>query len=183
MRLRPIVPYDPIEDLTDDANRHYSDPDAIDDQTLFNDNLSEFERPTPIEITNEIEINETETIDSEHGTIYYERKQVREVPSPPNFSPENIRTENTQHTEYEIPSDTVATPPLVTESEQNALLNDDATSTTSSTETPVPITHNNTTRYSLREAPIPRTYNNLLVHELQAKPALLKFMERKSTSQ
>ena len=31
MRLRPFVPHDPIEDIHDDAARHHSDPDAIDD--------------------------------------------------------------------------------------------------------------------------------------------------------
>ena len=41
MRLRPFVLHDPIEDITDDANRNYSAPDAVDDQTLFNDNLPE----------------------------------------------------------------------------------------------------------------------------------------------
>ena len=183
MRLRPFVPHDPNEDITEDANRHYSDPDAVDYQTLFNHKLLEFERPTPAEITSEIEINETEIIDSEHGTIYYERKQIRKVPPLPNLLPENIRTENTHYTEHENPYDTKATPPLITESEQNAPLNDDATSTISSTETQVPITRNNTTRYSLTEATIPKTYNDFLVHELQAKPALLKFMQRKSASQ
>ena len=72
MRLRPFVPHAPIEDITDDANRHYSDLNAVDDQILFKDNLPEFERPTPAELTNETEVNEAETLDSEHGTIYYE---------------------------------------------------------------------------------------------------------------
>ena len=172
MRLRPFVPHAPIEDITDDANRHYSDLNAVDDQILFKDNLPEFERPTPAELTNETEVNEAETLNSEHGTIYYE---------PP--LAENTRTKNTQYTEYDNPSDTVARPPLINESEQNVPLNDVATSTTSSTETPIPITRNNTTRHSLREARIPKTNNSFLVHDLQAKPALLNFMQRKSASQ
>ena len=32
MRLRMFVPHDHIEAVIDDENRHYSDPDATDDQ-------------------------------------------------------------------------------------------------------------------------------------------------------
>ena len=74
MRLRPFVPDNPIEDITSDAIRHYSDPDAVDDQTLFNDNLTELDQSTPAEITGEIGVNETENVDNEHRKIYYERK-------------------------------------------------------------------------------------------------------------
>ena len=113
---------------------------------------------------------------------YYERKQVREVSPLPNSLPETIQTDNTSHTECDNPSNRVAAPPP-TEPERNVTLNDDAALTTSSTETPAPITHNNTTCNSLREASIPKTYENFLVHELQAKPALLKIMQRKSAGQ
>ena len=112
--------------------------------------------------------------------IYYERKQVREVPPLPNPLPESIQTENEQQTEGESPTDRMATPLPLSEPERNIPLNDDAASTTSSTETPAPITRNNTTRYSLREAPVPKTCSNFLVHGLQAKPAVLKIMQRKT---
>ena len=69
MRLRPFVPHDPIEDIHDDADRDYSDPDAIDDQSIFNNNLPAPEPSPPAENTFDLDTNETETIDYEHGTI------------------------------------------------------------------------------------------------------------------
>ena len=75
MRLRPFVPHDPIEDVHDDASRHCSDPDAIDDQSIFNDKLLALETPPSAENTVELDTKETDTIDSEHGTIYYEHKR------------------------------------------------------------------------------------------------------------
>ena len=183
MRLRPFVPHDKIEDVTDDVNRHYSDPDAIDDQSIFNDNLPAIERSPPAENTFELDTNETEAIASEHGTIYYEHKRVHEVPPLSNPLPEAIRTENTYQNRTEIQSDEPPTSLPNHESEKQIPTHNDAESTTSSAETPTPITRNNITRYSLREAPVPKTFDNFLVHELQAKPALLKFMQRKSESQ
>ena len=183
MRLRPFVPHDKIEDVTDDVNRHYSDPDAIDDQSIFNDNLPAIERSPPAENTFELDTNETEAIASEHGTIYYEHKRVHEVPPLSNPLPEAIRTENTYQNRTEIQSDEPPTSLPNHESEQQIPTHNDAESTTSSAETPTPITRNNITRYSLREAPVPKTFDNFLVHELQGKPALLKFMQRKSQSQ
>ena len=183
MRLRPFVPHDKIEDVTDDVNRHYSDPDAIDDQSIFNDNLPAIERSPPAENTFELDTNETEAIASEHGTIYYEHKRVHEVPPLSNPLPEAIRTENTYQKRTEIQSDEPPTSLPNHESEQQIPTHNDAESTTSSAETPTPITRNNITRYSLREAPVAKTFDNFLLHELQAKPALLKFMQRKSESQ
>ena len=97
MRLRPFVPHNPIEDITGDAIRHYSDSDAVDDQTLFNDVLTELEQSTPAEITGEVGVNETENVDNEHRKIYYERKQVHDVPPLPNPLTENIREEKTHN--------------------------------------------------------------------------------------
>ena len=39
MRLRPFVPNSPLEDVVDDPSRQYGDPEATDDQALFNNNL------------------------------------------------------------------------------------------------------------------------------------------------
>ena len=91
--FRPFVPHDPIEDIHDDASRHCSDPDAIDDQSIFNDNLPALETPPSAENIVELDANETDTIDSEHGTIYYEPKRVHEVPSLHNPLPETVHTE------------------------------------------------------------------------------------------
>ena len=70
MRLRPFVPHDPIDDIDDDAKKHYSDPDATDDQTIFNENLPAPDILTPAENTTELDANEFESVDKEHGTIY-----------------------------------------------------------------------------------------------------------------
>ena len=182
MRLRPFVPHDPIEDIHDDASRNCSDPDAIDDQSIFNDNLPVLETPPSAGNTVELDTNETDTIDSEHGTIYYEHKRVHEVPPLHNPLPETVHTERAYRSEAENQSDEIDIPSPDHEPEQRIQPNNDAASTTSSAETSQPITRNNITRYSLREAPVPKTFDNFLVHELQAKPALLKIMPRKSTS-
>ena len=76
MRLRPFVPHDPIVDVEDNANRHYSDPDAVEDQTLFNENLPKPEQSPTTENLSEIETNVPEIVDTGHGTIYYEHKRV-----------------------------------------------------------------------------------------------------------
>ena len=169
MRLRPFVPHSPIEDMEDDTNRHYSDPDAIDDQVIFNENLLDQDRTIPTDNVGNIDFNEPEALDSEHGLIYYEHGQVQVEPRLSNPIPEIRHNETTLQTECEnhIP-------------DQNEQTSNDVPSPTSPTETSVPTTRNNATRYSLREAPAPKTKDNFLVHELQAKPALLNFMRRKS---
>ena len=183
MRLRPFVPHDPIKDIHDDAARHHCDPDAIDDQSTFNNNLPAPEPSPRAENTFDLDTNETQTIDYEHGTIYYEHKQVHEVPSLYNPLPETVHTDRTHRIETENQSGDIDTPPPDHEFEQQIQTNNDAASTTSSAETSQPITRNNITRYSLREAPVAKTFDNFLVHELQAKPALLEFMQRKTASQ
>ena len=182
-RLRPFVPHEPIEAIHDDAARHYGDPDAIDDQSIFNNNLPAPEPSSPAENTFDLDTNDTETIDYEHGTIYYEHKRVHEVPPLYNPLPETIHTDRTHRTETENQSGEIDTPPPDHESEQQIQSNNIATPTTSSAETSQLVTRNNITRYSLREAPVPKTFDNFLVHELQAKPALLKFLQRKSANQ
>ena len=118
MRLHPFVPHDPIEDLHDDASRHYSDPDAIDDQSIFNNNLPAFETPLSAENTVEIDTNETDRIDSEHGTIYYEHKRVHEVPPLHNPLPETGHTERAHQSEAENQPDEINIPSSDHEPEQ-----------------------------------------------------------------
>ena len=148
----PFVPLDPIEDIHDDASRHYSDPDAIDDQSIFNDNLPALETPPSAENTVELEKNETDTIDSEHGTIYHEHKRVHEVPPLYNPLPETVHTDRAHRSEAENQSEEIDTLSLDHEPEQRIQSNNDAASTTSSIETSETITRNNITRYSLGEA-------------------------------
>ena len=183
MRLRPFVPHEPIEDIHDDAARDYSDPDTIDDQSIFNNNLPAPERSLPAETTCDLDTNETETIENEHGTIYYEHKRVHEVPPLHNPLPEIVHNNHTRRIETENQPEEIDTPPPDHESEQRIQPNNDAESTRSSAETIQPIKRNNITRYSLREAPVPKTFDNFIVHELRAKPQLLKFIQRKSASQ
>ena len=111
MRLRPFVPHEPIEDIHDDAARHYSDPDAIDDQSIFNNNLPAPKPSPPAENTRDLDTNETETIDYELGTIYYEHKRVHEVPPLYIRLPETVHTDRTHRTETENQSGEIDTPP------------------------------------------------------------------------
>ena len=146
MRLRSFVPYDTSEDVNDDLNRHYSDPDAIDDQSIFNNNLPAPEQSPPAKNTFELNTNETETIDFEHGTIYYEHRRVHEVPLLSKPLPEAIHTDRTYRTETENQPDGPDTPLSDHKSEQQIQSNNDAASTTSSAETSAPITRKNITR-------------------------------------
>ena len=139
MRLRPFVPHDPIEDVEDDTNRHYSDPDAIDDQVIFSENLPDQDRTTPTDNVGNIDFNEPEAFDTEHGLIYYEHGQVQVKPRLSNPIPEIMHNETTPQTEREnhIP-------------DQNEQAANDVPSPTPPTETK---THNPTKRpqYEIRQ--------------------------------
>ena len=70
MRLRPFIPNAPIHDIEEDPNLFFADPEAFDDQDLFNDHLPQtihFERTTALPPPGEL--------DTEHGIIYYEHAQ------------------------------------------------------------------------------------------------------------
>ena len=70
MRLRPFTPNAPIPDIEEDPKLFFADPDASDDQELFNGHIPQlihFE-PTP-------ETVEREDFDTEHGIIYHEQAQ------------------------------------------------------------------------------------------------------------
>ena len=110
MRLRPFVPHDPIDDIDDDAKKHYSDPDATDDQTIFNENLPAPDILTPAENTPELDVNEPEEINTEHGTFYYERERMHEVPPLPEPLRDTIHTNNTDRPESESPPEEIDLP-------------------------------------------------------------------------
>ena len=99
MRLRPFVPHDHIEDVIDDANRHYSDPDASDDGAIFNNNSPELEPQAPPSATDEVDTNKFETIGAQHGMIYYEHERVYEVPPRSQPLPETVHSNNTRQSE------------------------------------------------------------------------------------
>ena len=114
--------------------------------------------------------------------IYYEHEQVYEVPPLSQPLPETVHSNNTRQSESESLPEQTNTPLPHAEPGNNVPVNDDAGSTACTSETPAPTTRNNITRYSLREAPVPKTYDNFLVHELEARLALVKFMQRKSAN-
>ena len=70
MRLRPFTPNAPIPDIEGDPNLFFVDPDASDDQDLFNEHISQIIHFEPT-----TETVEQEEIDTEHGIIYYENTQ------------------------------------------------------------------------------------------------------------
>ena len=47
MRLCPFVPHNLLEHVDDDVNRHRSEPDAMDDQTILINTLPKIELSTP----------------------------------------------------------------------------------------------------------------------------------------
>ena len=100
-QLCPFVPHDPIEDVEDDANRHYSDPDAVDDQLIFNGDLPEPDQTTSTELTGDIDFNEPEAVDTEHDLIYYEQEEVHVEPHQPKLIPGLIHDETMYQTEPE----------------------------------------------------------------------------------
>ena len=61
-RLRPFVPHDPIEDVINDTNRHYSDPKAMEDQTVSNGNLPYPYQTTTTARKGETDFNEPEIV-------------------------------------------------------------------------------------------------------------------------
>ena len=167
MRLRPFTPNAPIPDIEEDSNRLFADPDAADDQALFNDHMPQhlYAEPAP-------ETIDQDEIDNEHGIIYYEHvrksndqtllQPISESPpetceQPPDNSVVNYDTNNESDTEL---SESVT--------EHSTTIHNEHNHTTS---------RNNATRYNLRTEPQPKTYQDFLVNELRVKPALLKFMQ------
>ena len=74
MRLRPSTPHAPIEDITDDSSQYFEDPDALNEQDLFDNSI-----PTPVmeqpqqAISNQSEFEE---LQADQGIIYYERQSI-----------------------------------------------------------------------------------------------------------
>ena len=173
MRLRPFIPNAPIQDIDEDPNLFFADPEASDDQEPFNDHLHQtihFERKPALAAPEEL--------DTEHGIIYYERAQRltdRQLAQPiPENSPQTLvpQTDNSivsahLKDEYRAKPDEAAT-------NHNELpsTNDEAPATS----------RNNSTRYNLRAQPAPKTYRDFFVHELQVKPLLQNFLQNNKTN-
>ena len=168
MRLRPFIPNAPIHDIEEDPNLFYADPEAFDDQDLFNDHV-----PQTIHFERTPALPPPEELDTEHGIIYYEqaqrspdRQMAQPIPenSPQTFVPPTDDPVVSTHLDDENRAE-----PDQPATHQNELPhnNDEA-----------PVTsRNNTTRYNLRAQPTPKTYRDFLVHELQVKPVLRKLLQ------
>ena len=87
MRLRPFIPNAPIHDIEEDPNLFYADPEAFDDQDLFNDHV-----PQTIHFERTPALPPPEELDTEHGIIYYDqahRSPDRQMAQPiPENSPQ-----------------------------------------------------------------------------------------------
>ena len=168
MRLRPFIPNAPIHDIEEDPNLFYADPEAFDDQDLFNDHV-----PQTIHFERTPALPPHEELDTEHGIIYYDQAQRssdRQMTQP---IPESSLHTFVPPTDDPVVSthldDENRAEPDQTATHQNELPhNNDETTVTSP---------NNTTRYNLRAQPTTKTYRDFLVHELQAKPVLRKLVQ------
>ena len=167
MRLRPFTPNAPIPDIEDDSNRLFADPDAADDQALFNDQIPQYPHIEPVP-----EIVDQEEIDSEHGIIYYEHvRKLRDQTTPqpiPEGPPETCEQTYDNSAAYNDTHNESATEANESVTEHTTTIHNEHNHTTS---------RNNATRYNLRTEPQPKTYKDFLVHELRVKPALLKFRQ------
>ena len=87
MRSRPFIPNAPIHDIEEDPNLFYADPEAFDDQDLFNDHV-----PQTIHFERTPALPPPEELDTEHGIIYYDqahRSPDRQMAQPiPENSPQ-----------------------------------------------------------------------------------------------
>ena len=167
MRLRPFTPNAPIPDIEEDSNRLFNDPDAADDQALFNDQIPQYPHIEPAP-----EIVDHEEIDSQHGIIYYEHvRKLRDqtLPQPiPEGPPEICEQTCDNSAAYNDTHNESATETNESVTEHTTKIHNEHNHTTS---------RNNATRDNLRTEPQPKTYQDFLVHELRVKPALLKFMQ------
>ena len=167
MRLRPFTPNAPIPDIEEDSNRLFADPDAADDQALFNDQIPQHPHIEPAP-----EIVDHEEIDSEHGIIYYEHvRKLRDqtLPQPiPEGPPEICEQTYDNSAAYNDTHNESATETNKSVTEHTTTIHNEHNHTTS---------RNNATRYNLRTEPQLKTYQDFLVHELRVKPVLLKFMQ------
>ena len=122
------------------------------------------------------ETTDQEEINNEHGIIYYEHVRKlndHTLTQPiPESSPETCEQppdNSVVHYDTNNEPDTETNEPVT---EHTTTVHNEHDHTTS---------RNNATRYNLQTEPQPKTYQNFLVHELRVKPALLKFMQDKST--
>ena len=157
MRLRPFTPnaLSEISDIADDPSQHFEDPDALDEQDLFDNRL-----PTPITEQPQQTIpdkSEFEELQADHGVIYYERQHIES-------DRHRIIPESQAETREVHPDSTSITDPEPVNDEYEP------------TERPSVSSRNTKSRYGLRHNPQPTTYPDFLVHELHGTPALQELL-------
>ena len=74
MRLRPFTPNAPIEDIQDNTSQYFEDPDALNEQELFDNNLPDHVHEQPQQVIPEQ--SNFEELHADHGMIYYERQNI-----------------------------------------------------------------------------------------------------------
>ena len=70
MRLRPFTPNAPIQDITDDPSQYFEDPDALNEQDLFDNRVREQPQQT---IPDQSEFEE---LQADHSIIYNEQRSI-----------------------------------------------------------------------------------------------------------
>ena len=147
MRLRPFTPNAPIPDIQEDSNRLFADPDAADDQALFNDHLTQHFHiePAPEKVDHE-------EIDNEHGIIHYEhvrKSRDQTLPRPiPESLPEICEQPNDNSVAHHDTHNESATETNESVTEHTTTTHNEHNHTTS---------RNNATRYNLRTELQPKT--------------------------
>ena len=74
MELRPFTPNAPIDDIHEDSSQYFEDPDALNEQDLFDSHIPAkvIEQPQQV-IPDQSELEE---LHADHGIIYYERQSI-----------------------------------------------------------------------------------------------------------
>ena len=155
MRLRPFTPNAPIEDIQDNTSQYFEDPDALNEQELFDNHLPDHVHEQPQQAIPEQ--SDFEELHADHGMIYYERQSIE--------PDQNISIPESQ-AETQVPQpDTVST--------NNSETNNNEYQTN---DHPPPTSRHTMSRYGLRHNPKPTTYPDFLMHELHGTPSLQQLL-------
>ena len=158
MRLRPFTPKGPIEDINEDPSQNIEEPDALNEQDLFDNNIP----PPVIEQPQQAfpDQSEFKELRADHGIICYERH---------NIEPDNSILESQAETREQHLDNTSVTSPETQTNEYPA------------NEHPSVPSQNSMSRYGLRHNPNPSMYPDFLVHELHGTPALGQLLLKNRT--
>ena len=155
MRLRLFTPNAPIEDITHDSSQYFEDPDALNEQELFDNHI-----PTPVIEQPQQAIPEQsdfEELHADHCIIYYEQQSVE--PDQNNSIPESHA-----ETQEQYPDNTSMNSPETINIEHQT--NERLTTTS----------RNTMSRNGLRHNPKPTPYPDFLMHELHTTRTLQQLL-------